>query len=69
MKYLLFITTILISSFLHAQDDSITEFDLKNALQSVLDNHKTIKAQKIDIKAAEYRLKQARGGYFPTFDL
>ena len=69
MKYLLFITSILISSFLHAQDDSITEFYLKNALQSVLDNHKTIKAQKIDIKAAEYRLKQARGGYFPTFDL
>ncbi len=69
MKYLLFITTILISSFLYAQDDSISNFDLKKALQSVLDNHKTIKAQKIDIKAAEYRLKQARGGYFPTFDL
>tara|TARA_Y100000991_G_C21945517_1_gene337282 strand:- start:33 stop:1349 length:1317 start_codon:yes stop_codon:yes gene_type:complete len=69
MKYLLFITIILISSFLYAQDKSITNFDLKNALQSVLDNHKTIKAQKIDIKAAEYRLKQARGGYFPTFDL
>ena len=69
MKYLLFITMILISSFLYAQDKSITNFDLKNALQSVLDNHKTIKAQKIDIKAAEYRLKQARGGYFPTFDL
>ena len=69
MKYLLFITMILISSYLYAQDKSITDFDLKNALQSVLDNHKTIKAQKIDIKAAEYRLKQARGGYFPTFDL
>ena len=69
MKYLLFITMILISSYLYAQDKSITNFDLKNALQSVLDNHKTIKAQKIDIKAAEYRLKQARGGYFPTFDL
>ena len=49
MKYLLFITMILISSYLYAQDKSITNFDLKNALQSVLDNHKTIKAQKIDI--------------------
>ena len=51
----------------YSQDNSA--FDLKSSLESVLKNHKVIKASGIDIKAAELRLKQAKGGYYPSFDL
>ncbi len=49
--------------------ESLTAFDLKFALENVLKNHKTILASKTDVKAAELRLKQAKGGYYPSFDL
>ena len=49
--------------------DTLSVFDLKDSIQSVLNNHKTIKASRIDIKAAELRLKQSKGGYYPSLDL
>ena len=64
----LFIIIIFLSFSGYAQDTKNT-FDLKLALENVLNNHKTILASKIDIKAAELRLKQAKGGYYPSFDL
>ncbi len=58
----------LISSYGLCQDSKV-KFDLKSSLKNVLDNHKTIKASSIDVKAAKLRLKQSKGGYYPTFDL
>ena len=45
------------------------EFDLKSSLENVLKDHKIIKASEIDTKAAKLRVKQAKGGYYPSFDL
>lgn len=51
-------------------ESSISErFNLVESLKDVLNNHKLIKATKIDIKASEFRVKQAKGGYYPSFDL
>ena len=56
-----------------AQDKSESlvseKFNLIESLNDVLNNHKLIKATKIDIKASEFRVKQAKGGYYPSFDL
>ena len=48
----------------------VTEnFNLIDSLNDVLNNHKLIKATQIDIKASILRVKQAKGGYYPSFDL
>ena len=47
----------------------VIPYNLKAALKSVLNNHKTILATKSDIEAAKLRLKQSRGGYFPSLDV
>ncbi len=53
-----------------AQDKSIiVPYNLEAALKTVLSNHKTILATKNDIKAAELRVKQSKGGYFPSLDV
>ncbi len=53
-----------------AQDNSDTvPYNLKAALKSVLNNHKTILATKNDVKAAELRVKQSKGGFFPSLDV
>ena len=44
-------------------------FNLDSALKSVLRNHKMIKATKNDVEAAKLRLKQSRGGFFPSLDV
>ena len=44
-------------------------FDLKQSIEKVLRNHKTILASKTDIEAAKLRIKQSRGGYFPSLDV
>ena len=44
-------------------------YNLKAALKSVLNNHKTVLATKNDIKAAELRVKQSKGGFFPSLDV
>ncbi len=49
--------------------NEVTFFDIKSSLKGVLNNHKMITATKNDIEAAKFRVKQARGGFFPTFDL
>ena len=46
----------------------VTFFDLKSSLKGVLNNHKMIKATQNDIKAAKLRVKQAKGGFFPSLD-
>ena len=46
----------------------VTFFDLKSSLK-VLSNHKMIKATENDIKAAKLRVKQAKGGFFPSLDI
>jgi len=62
LVFCIFFTTL-------SSDLSSQEFDLRSSLASVVKSHKIIKASEIDIKAAELRVKQAKGGYFPTFDL
>ena len=47
----------------------VEAFDLRSSLESVLKNHKTILASKTDIEAAKLRIKQSRGGYFPSLDI
>ena len=46
-----------------------SSFNLTDALKGVINNHKLIKATQIDIKASNYRLRQAKGGYYPSLDL
>ena len=60
-----------VGSFVSAQEekDEVIPYNLKAALKSVLNNHKTILATKSDIEAAKLRLKQSRGGYFPSLDV
>ncbi len=71
MKYIL-----VIALFLSLKNNSFSQettdqqsFDLKGSLESVIKNHKLISASKIDSKAAKLRLKQAKGGYFPSLDV
>lgn len=66
-----FVFLIGIGPFVFAQEetDEIIPYNLKAALKSVLNNHKTILATKSDIEAAKLRLKQSKGGYFPSLDV
>ena len=69
-KFLIFIFLFFWSFQINCNEKQIfNDFDLLNALQNVLDNHKLIKASNIDIKAAKFRLKQSKGGYFPSLDV
>jgi len=69
-KFLLFIFIFFCSFQIECNENqTFEEFDLLKALQDVLDNHKLVKASSIDIKAAQFRLKQSKGGYFPSLDL
>ena len=75
-KNLIIKFTILFSLFLVYCGDANTDdhvsaksFNLISSLKSVLNNHKLIKATQIDIRASNFRLKQAKGGYYPSFDL
>ena len=45
------------------------DFDLVRSLELVLKNHKLIEASKIDSKAAEFRVKQSKGAYYPSLDV
>jgi adhesin transport system outer membrane protein len=67
IKYLIFAVVFFIFTDLKSEESK--SFDLKSALEDVIHNHKTIKASGIDIKAAEYRLKQSKGGYFPSLNV
>ncbi len=60
-----------VGSFVSAQEEKeeVIPYNLKAALKSVLNNHRTILATKSDIEAAKLRLKQSRGGYFPSLDV
>ena len=60
-----------VGSFVSAQEEKeeVVPYNLKAALKSVLNNHRTILATKSDIEAAKLRLKQSRGGYFPSLDV
>ena len=66
-----FVFLICAGSLVSAQEvkDEVIPYNLKAALKSVLNNHKTILATKSDIEAAKLRLKQSRGGYFPSLDV
>ncbi len=71
-KFLIwFVFLICAGSLVLAQEvkDEVIPYNLKAALKSVLNNHKTILATKSDIEAAKLRLKQSRGGYFPSLDV
>ena len=46
-----------------------SDFDLVSSLELVLKNHKLIEASKIDSKAAEFRVKQSKGAYYPSLDV
>ncbi len=68
---LYFILTISFGSSAEAQEqkEEVIPYNLKAALKSVLNNHKTILATKSDIEAAKLRVKQSKGGYFPSLDV
>ncbi len=69
LRFYSFIFFVLIFIDVLAQESNNFSFDLLKSLNNVLDNHKIIKASRIDINASKLRLKQARGGYYPSFDL
>ena len=73
MTRYLAIFVFLFANFTFAQDKEpslVSEnFNLIDSLNDVLNNHKLIKATQIDIKASILRVKQAKGGYYPSFDL
>ena len=57
-------------SITYSQENTdVIPYNLEAALKNVLNNHKTILATKSDVKAAELRLKQSKGGYFPSLDV
>ena len=69
-KLLLTLFLSLFSFNLWSQENSnVIPYNLEAALKSVLSNHKTILATKNDINAAKLRVKQSRGGYFPSLDV
>ena len=70
MKYIFFYLAFFCFDLVNSQEkNNFVPFDLKGSLENILNEHKTIVASKIDIKAAELRVEQSKGGYFPTFDL
>tara|TARA_A100001015_G_scaffold227109_1_gene256524 strand:- start:2867 stop:4171 length:1305 start_codon:yes stop_codon:yes gene_type:complete len=70
VKYIFFIISIFLSGTLLSQENSNKFFfDLKSSLRGIVETHKTIKASRIDVKAAKLRLKQSRGGYFPSLNV
>ena len=73
MTRYLAIFVFLFANFTFAQDKDTPlvseKFNLIESLDDVLNNHKLIKATQIDIKASILRVKQAKGGYYPSFDL
>ena len=73
MTRYLAIFVFLFANFTFAQDKDTPlvseKFNLIDSLDDVLNNHKLIKATQIEIKASILRVKQAKGGYYPSFDL
>jgi len=68
--YLIFIFTFFYFFQIKSDENQISdEFELIKVLQNVLDNHKLVKASNIDINAAKFKLKQSKGGYFPSLDV
>ena len=66
-SFLLFLFS---AGFVLAQDsETLSNFNLRDSLDSVLRNHKLIEASKIDSKAAKLRVKQSKGGFFPSLDI
>ena len=77
MRYLLFFVIFLFplksslsqDSDLEKNNNEFISYDLKTALKSVVNNHKLIVATQKDVDAAKLRVKQARGGFFPSLDV
>ena len=63
------LVTVIIFYSLNSFAQEKKPFNLKDSLNSVLKNHKTILATGTDIEAAKLRVKQSRGGYFPSLDV
>tara|TARA_X000000368_G_scaffold417013_1_gene412278 strand:- start:697 stop:2019 length:1323 start_codon:yes stop_codon:yes gene_type:complete len=49
--------------------NSVEFYNLNSALKSVLNNHRLIKATQKDVDAAKLRVKQSKGGFFPSLDV
>jgi len=60
---------VFLSFFFLSVNSQERSFDLKQSIEQVLRNHKTILASKTDIEAAKFRIKQSKGGYFPSLDV
>ena len=73
IKRYIAIFVLLFANFAFAQDNDSAlvseKFSLIESLNDVLNSHKLIMATQIDIKASILRVKQAKGGYYPSFDL
>ena len=55
---------------INAQErNSVKFYNLNSALKSVLNNHRLIKATQKDVDAAKLRVKQSKGGFFPSLDV
>ena len=70
-KYFLNILILVLiwnNSFSQENQETVP-YNLRAALKSVLNNHKTVLATKNDIKAAKLRVKQSKGGFFPSLDV
>ena len=71
MRYLFIISFLFLAlKPLNSQDlEAGSDFDLISSLESVVKNHKLIEASMIDSKAAELRVKQSEGGFYPSLDV
>ena len=71
MRHLIiFVSIIFVFKPIFSQDSRTnSNFDLIGSLELVLKNHKLIEASQIDSKAAEFRLKQSKGAYYPSLDI
>ncbi len=68
-RFIILFLSLFAFSVSSQENSNVIPYNLEAALKSVLANHKTVLATKNDINAAKLRVKQSRGGYFPSLDV
>ncbi len=68
-RFFIFFLSLFAFNVSSQDNPNVIPYNLEAALKSVLANHKTVLATKNDINAAKLRVKQSRGGYFPSLDV
>ena len=70
MKVWLILVICFFFNEINSQERNLVKFyNLNSALKSVLNNHRLIKATQKDVDAAKLRVKQSKGGFFPSLDV